>query len=74
MSNPSLAMFIGLSNTSKWYFGLESQKIHFSTYFGVGNRVLAVHNDLKQCCVCCLKKQHMLPKISDVVKNVLKSL
>ena len=74
MFNPSLAMFIGLSHTSKWYFGLESQKIHFSTYFGVGNRVLAIHSDLKQCCVCCLKKQHMLPKISDVVKDVLKSL
>ena len=74
MSNPSLAMFIDLSNTSKWYFGLESQKIHFSTYFGVGNRVLVVHSDLKQCCVCCLKKQHMLPKIFDLVKEGLSSL
>ena len=74
MSNPSLAMFIGVSNTSKWYFESKSQKIHFSTYFGVENRVLAVHSDLKQCCVCCLKKQHMLPKILDVVKDVLKSL
>ena len=74
MSNPSLAMFVGLSNTSKWYFGSESQKIHFFTYFGVENTVLAVNGNFNKCCFCCLKRQHMLPKISDLVKYVLKSL
>ena len=74
MSNPSLAMFIGLSNTSKWYFGSESQKLHFFTHFGVPNRALPVPDNGNKCCVCCLKKQQMLPKILDVVKEGLRSL
>ena len=48
----------------KWFFGSQSQKLHFFTHFGVPNRALLVPDNGNKCCVCCVKKQQMLPKFS----------
>ena len=68
------AMFVGLLNTLKWFFGSKSQKSTVFTYFPLCPSGVPGHYEVNKCCVCCLKRQHMLPKISDVVKEGLSSL
>ena len=74
MSNLPPAMFLGLWNTSKRFFRSKSEKMTFPTVFHRASLGAPVHNDIFECCFCCLKKQHMLPKISDLVKEGLRSL
>ena len=74
MSNLPPAIFIGPLNAEKQFFGSNSEKIIFPTNSHKAPFGLPVPSDGNKCCVCCLKKQHMLPKISDLVKNLLSSL
>ena len=75
MSNlPPAIIFIGPLNAEKRFFGSKSEKITFPTISHRAPFGLPVPSDGNKCCVCCLKKQHMLPKISDLVKNALSSL
>ena len=74
MSNLPPAIFIGPLNAEKRFFGSKSEKMTFPTKSHRAPLGLPGHGDGNKCCVCCLKRQHMLPKISDLVKDVLSSL
>ena len=64
MSNLPPAMFVGLWNTSKRFFRSKNEKMTFPTNSHRASFGLPVRGNGNKCCVCCLKKQHMLPKIS----------
>merc|ERR1711963_458884 len=69
MSNLHPAIFVGPLNTEKRFFRSKSEKITFPTNSHRAPFGLPGHLDGNKCCVCCLKKQHMLPKIFDLVKK-----
>ena len=62
MSNLPPAIFIGPLKAEKRFFGSKSEKITFPTNSHRAPFGLPVPSDGNKCCVCCLKKQHMLPK------------
>ena len=74
MSNLPPAIFIRQLHAEKRFYRSKSEKMTFPTNshrapFGVPG-----HLDGNRCCVCCVRKQHMLPKIVDLVKEGLSSL